>query len=140
MNKNFRIFSLEEANSLLPEVEMLLQRLDGKRQEHARLHDEHFLHELLAESERRRGIQNSAEPVDSGARWLEQELEAVAAEVEAIRALGCFVRNIDRGWIDFAGRHKGEMIYFCWHRGEKDIRFFHPFKGPLTERRPLFSE
>ncbi len=138
MKNNLRVFSLEEANSLLPQVETLLQRVEGKRRAHESRHDQHFMHELITENEQRRGINSPAEDLpEEAARRLDNELEDMIVDVEAIRALGCVVRSLKRGWIDFAGQHNGEMIFFCWHRGEQNISFYHPFKGPLTERLPL---
>jgi len=52
-----------------------------------------------------------------------------------IQKTGCILRNINKGWVDFLGKWKGEYVYFCWRRGEKSIQYYHTLKGGMTERR-----
>ena len=45
--KKRRVFSWEEANGLLPELERLLRRLQQKKEIYTRTHDALFMHELV---------------------------------------------------------------------------------------------
>jgi len=131
-----RLFSLDEANALLPALNSFFDRWSEKREVYTRRHDELLMHELLREAERH--------AAEAGPQTLEAEIQAVeealadlAREIETVKALGCVVRNLERGWVDFLAKRDTERIYFCWHRGEKAIRFYHSLAAGMTERLPL---
>ena len=133
MKTQSRNFTLEEANSFVPQLESLLARVAEKRTKCEKLHDVFFVRELIAE----------VLPEEKGAAALEDEaksLDHLVAELEKdislLRETGCRIRNLERGCIDFFGRHAGEMVYFCWARGEKSIRYYHPLNDAAI-RLPL---
>ena len=135
-----RVFLLEEANALLPELDSSLARLVHKKEIYARCHDELLMHELLVQAEHHAGTPAADPPggIEADIRAVEAAIEDLEKEIEQIRALGCVLRSIDRGWVDFLSNRDGETIYLCWRRGEKSIQFFHNARGGMTARQPLF--
>ncbi len=133
-----RLFTLDEANALLPQIEALLQMFLEKKEAYERLHDVFFMHELLAKAAPSGGgVHESSGGLDEEARQLDHSVSELEHEIDKIRSFGCIVRNLDRGWIDFLGRSQnGEQIYFCWKRGEKSIVFYHPVND-TTQRLPF---
>jgi len=136
MKSSPRVFSLEEANALLPELESLLGGLAEKKKNTERLHDELLMHELLTQAELPKIPSRSPADLSPQIRDLDGSLEELEKTMEAIHALGCILRSVERGWVDFLGRRGDQWIYFCWRRGEKNIRFFHPVKD-TTQRVPI---
>lgn len=134
---NSRRFSLEEANALLPELDSRLARLIHKKEAYARCHDELLMHELLVQAEYHAGTPADPDGIEADIRAVEAAIEDMEKEIEQIRALGCVLRSIDRGWVDFLATRDGETIYFCWRRGEKSIQFFRSARGGMTARQPL---
>ena len=139
-----KIFSLEEANALIPELEALLNRLHGKKTACERLHDMLLMDELLKEAESAKGTAEQSPKEAAGgsghgeeeALRLDGSILDIQNEIEQIRSFGCIPRNLERGWIDFQGRRDGQIVYFCWRRGETSIRFYS--SEPLSvERLPL---
>ena len=59
-----RLFSVQEANALLPDLEAFLYRLTQKKEQMQRLHDELFMSELLQEAVQNQASQGHG---DSGA-------------------------------------------------------------------------
>ena len=122
-----KIFSLEEANALLPRLEKLLSDLEEKRQAFKELHDELFFEELLEE----------ASPPEEKIQELETILTSLEQEIEKIHELGCLLRHPERGWVDFLARKEKEWVFYCWRRGEKEVGHYHSLRGGYLERQPL---
>ncbi len=134
-----RIFSLEEANALLPEIEAILCRIAGKKESYDRLHDQILMQELICQSSKFSAMQThtAEQKIDDDAKTLEEAWASLQKEVDEILSLGCIVRSMERGWIDFWGRHEGAQVYFCWKKGEKTIQYYHCVRGTQTGRHLL---
>jgi hypothetical protein len=63
--------------------------------------------------------------------------EALADELENVRALGGEVKDVDLGLVDFPGVREGETICLCWKLGEKRVGFWHSIEGGFASRRPI---
>ena len=137
MKNSPRVFSLDEANALLPELESLLTDLLKQKEKHARSHDELLIHELVTQAETHSGARVPLEEFEQAARTLEGDLAGIEQIIQRISQLGCILRNAENGWIDFLGERDGERVYFCWKKGEKTIQYYHPFKDDMTARFPL---
>lgn len=132
-----RCFSLDEANALLPQLEILLGRLVQKKEAHEKLHDEHFMSELIHEAiKQKSGTSSDDSHVESASR-LDGGITEILEEIDQIRAFGCILRSVERGWIEFPAERQGEVIYYCWKRGEAVIGYYRSAKNVFTERFPL---
>lgn len=127
MKARLKIFNLDEANALLPELESLLGELEAKQEAFRRLHDELFFEELL----------HKASPSEARFQQLEETLVELEEEIEKIAKLGCLLRHPERGLVDFLAQKDEERIYYCWKRGENQIQFYHSLRGGFFERHPL---
>lgn len=63
--------------------------------------------------------------------------EKIQAAVERIEAVGCMVKDLDLGLIDFPGRMNGEDVFWCWRLGEDRIRFWHRQSEGFAGRKPI---
>lgn len=134
-----RIFSLEEANALLPEIEAILCRISEKKESYDRLHDQLLMQELICQSSKSAPSEAQdhvtiQQTIDAEAKTLEEAWASLQKDVDEILRLGCIVRSIKQGWIDFLGRHEGKQIYFCWKKGEKVIQYYHSVRASETDR------
>ena len=127
MKPRKKVFELKEANALLPKLETLLGTLEEKQETFRRLQEILFFEELL----------DSITPPVEKLQELEQTLLKLEKEIEKICELGCLLRHPEQGLVDFLTRREGEFVYYCWRRGEKEIRFFHTLRGGFFERQPL---
>lgn len=132
-----KIFTLQEAEGLLPELETRLKDLLRKKEAYSRTHDHLFMHELVCAAERSNGFFEDQADLEEGIRTLEEAIEGLAKDVEAIFAKGCFLRNIDKGYIEFFGCREGQDIFFSWQLGEPKIGFFRPAGQKINVRIPL---
>jgi len=131
-------FSLEEANRLIPDIEKRMKKIQEERVVYLRAHDALFMHELVEKAEKEQGLQET-ENLKEGIHELEQTIEALAEEVDALSSMGCVVRNIEAGWVDFRGDLQGKQVYFSWKCGESSIQYYRGNPNNLKERTPLQS-
>ena len=108
-----RIFTKEEADALLPEIQRVLSQM---RQARA------ALKEAQARLPEARGLERRA---------LEEEVRFL------LGSLGVFLKDLDQGLVDFPGRVGGQVVFLCWKEGEPEVAHYPPLSGGFAERRPL---
>lgn len=109
----FKLFSVKEANDLIPHVNGLLDAMQGSVQDILRLRTE------LA----------SLSPLTIEAQNKTQELGFLVREVQESKLeldkLGVFVQDVDAGLVDFPSQVAGEVVCLSWEKGEKSISHYH---------------
>ncbi|MGE5850222.1 MAG: DUF2203 domain-containing protein [Candidatus Methylomirabilota bacterium] len=127
-------FTLEEANNLLPRLEPVMRRLIARRQE-LREHQER-----LAEFRALASRSGGALPGSRHARAKEEStrlLEEINDGVREIEALGCVIKDLDLGLVDFPASRGRVQVYLCWRLGEPEIRHWHGLQEGFAGRKPL---
>jgi hypothetical protein len=73
-----------------------------------------------------------------------QELAQAAGElgvlIERAQDMGCEVKDIDQGLVDFRASRDGREVYLCWKLGEPQIDWWHELDTGFAGRRPLKDE
>jgi hypothetical protein len=54
--------------------------------------------------------------------------------------IGCVVKDLEIGLVDFPALYRGREVYLCWRLGEPDIGFWHPVEEGFAGRRPIDQE
>lgn len=122
-----RTYTLAEARAALPEVKLLMARIQLARQAILRLRPS-----ALA------AIEKAA--ANGGSREAgELALHAMKLEdaVKAILGMGIMIKDLDHGVIDFLGRRAGEEVLLCWRFGEEDIEFWHSVNAGFAGRQSI---
>jgi hypothetical protein len=127
-----RYFSVDEATGLLPRLTELIGTL-------RQLRDQAVV--KRARIERLWGRLDSGERVLSEIGeeqrvldGLSKRLVAVAGELESI---GCVLRDLDLGLVDFPFRAGASAVFLCWKIGEPGILFWHGTDEGFAGRRPI---
>lgn len=122
-----RLFTLAEANALLPRLTALIEQLRAARDaiRAARA-------DLLPVLEAAVGNGGSRKAGDLLPHFRRME-EAVLT----IQGLGIELRDIDSGLVDFPCQRGGRVVYLCWRYGEDTIRFWHDLDAGFAGRQPL---
>ena len=132
MNK---IFTLQEAQTLLPVVEALLLRaqtasaraaeMEAEMQELSqRIFMTGGMHVNVAQAAKRRADREKAL----------QDTRDTLAELDEI---GVQVKDLDKGLLDFPSVMDGRDVLLCWKLGEKEIGFWHTPEDGFAGRKPL---
>ncbi len=131
-----RRFTPEEANALLPRLSDILLLMQESKVKHDQLQ------EKAAEYAQR--MSSNGHVVEKELNETRQELEQATAElnglIERVQEMGCEVKEIDQGLIDFRAEHEGREVYLCWKLGEPDVRWWHELETGFAGRRPLGSD
>ena len=60
--------------------------------------------------------------------------------VDRIQEIGCELKDLDTGLIDFPTYYRGEHVYLCWKLGEPKIGFWHSLDAGYRGRHPIDSD
>lgn len=127
-----RLFTVEEARALLPQVRALVEQLVERRAEQ------------LAAAARLAELEPSARGnghVGHDARMRADALaRADAALIEPLTELdrlGLVVKDVDAGIVDFPSTRDGEDVLLCWRLGEPELRWWHGPDDGFAGRRPI---
>ncbi|HZA19903.1 MAG TPA: DUF2203 domain-containing protein [Actinomycetota bacterium] len=119
-----RVYTLDEANALLPYLAPTLVELREKFEEAAEI---------------RAAIAGSA--VGNGGSTSREKhqrtLARVAELMDRLKEWGIELRDISTGLIDFPAEIGGEKAFLCWRLGEPEVAFWHSPEDGFRGRRPL---
>lgn len=126
-----RLFSIDEANGLVPRLEFLLQRVQQAARE---------LREEAARHAEARGVPFGAVSTAELQRThapAREIIERLDGAVEEIQQLGVEVKDLEMGLCDFPARLDGQIVYLCWQTGEPEVAYWHGVDTGFSGRRPL---
>ncbi len=119
-------YSRDEARALLPQIRRWLERLNALR------HDlERFDKRLSGLTER--GDDTGGETVNNWIRALADMQEALA-EFQRRRI---FIKDLERGLVDFPAIIGGREVFLCWEQDEEDVEFWHDLDTGFSGRERL---
>jgi hypothetical protein len=129
-----RLFTLSDANDLIPTLEPLMCRVMAKRRELQKY--EEAVEAFQAKASRDGGILPGADYMhvrEESTRILTEIREGV----QEIEAFGCLVKDIDIGVVDFPARRGHEQVFLCWRLGEPTIQFWRNLREGFASRKPV---
>lgn len=128
-----RLFTVEEANALLPAVRTLAERireniLQLRNQSQAIVRHEHLDPESADFMNRLQ--KNTA---------IAQIIANVKSCVEQIQSYGCICKGVEQGLVDFPCLLGAEVVFLCWQLGEPTVGYWHRIEDGFAGRRPLLD-
>ncbi len=129
-----RVFTLAEANELLPAVEQAILVLQDVVRRMGSIEDALGVLDVLGAADER-----SPEHPDLLGRRAEREdaMRAFNEQLDRIQQLGCVLKDVHAGVADFYGLKDGRLIFYCWRMGEDAIRYWHEIDSGMIGRRPV---
>jgi hypothetical protein len=127
-------FTLRQAQSLLPQVERLLQ-------DAMRLKPEFDEASAAVNKMKERVHIMGGTLIDRNAaleirQRRESSSKLLRHAVEEILEMGVQIKDIETGLVDFPTRFRGREVYLCWKLGESDIEYWHGEEG-FRGRKPI---
>ena len=137
MSEPTKVFSVEEANQLLEQVRPLVQQLQALQGSILKSNQQ------LQEGARKLS-QGNGYPIQEINQQLQELtkhqlhlIEAFESAFQQLETLGCFLKDLEVGLVDFHAMRDGELVFLCWKLGEDRIRFWHQLEAGFTGRQPL---
>lgn len=130
------VFTLEEVNSLLPRLKVLMaaqmdrrSEIEGKLERLAGLLG--TLPDTIEVEER------DPTHVRDLKRDLLERVEKYQASWREIETLGAVLKDARAGLVDFYGRVDGKAVWLCWKFGEEAVAHYHDLDEGFAGRRPI---
>ncbi len=122
-----KTFTLQEADALIPQINPLLDALIEMRQQIVA--GGVNLEAVLRHAGGNGGNKASGEYV--------LLLQRFDTALSMLQDLGCELKDLDQGLVDFPSYREGQLVYLCWKRGEPHISFWHDLESGFAGRQPL---
>jgi hypothetical protein len=119
-------YTREEARDLLPEIRRWLARLNQLRKD-------------VEKFEQRLG-QMAVQSADTGGETVNDWIRALADLQQILvefQRREIFIKDLDRGLIDFPAIIGGREVFLCWESDEDDVEFWHDLESGFGGRERL---
>ncbi len=129
-----KVFTIDQANRVLPVVEEAVKFVREKAFEIVGIQDKLAVLELI-------GAQEAESPEHAEMEKLGQEVQefvlAYNARLQELNNLGCVMKDLNHGLVDFYGRKGDRLVFLCWKLGERKVSFWHELDAGFAGRRPI---
>ena len=122
-----RLFTVREANALIPKLKELLKDVSTHRDA------------MREKAPHMEPILVSAATNGGGKIGSEYGVEAYSLyqAIERIRDTGVLLRDLDTGLLDFPHERDNRIIFLCWMPPEERIEYWHGIQDGFDGRQPL---
>jgi len=120
-----RVYSVDEANAMLPGLRERLARIREARQVLLR----------SAELVKERVATDGGGAAGGRDYW--QAQSTLRAEIERLAEENVVLRDAETGLVDFPGELDGRRVWLCWLPGEDRVAHWHELDTGFIGRRPL---
>ncbi len=135
MDDGPRFFTLDEANALVPTLQIEFGRIARARAEIGPVIA------ALGGADASMAVLRAGAEDPPGQEADAARLRALAAEiteaVERVNDLGCLVKDVDTGLVDFYALQDGDPVFLCWQFGEPAISTWHGLEEGFAGRKPI---
>jgi hypothetical protein len=120
-----RVYTVDEADAMLPELRERLASVRSARQ--AMLRGAEVVKERVS--------------ADGGGAFGGREYwdaqRTLRAEIERLAEEQIVLRDPETGLVDFPGEREGRRVWLCWRLGEERVTHWHELDSGFMGRRPL---
>ena len=125
-----KIFTVQEANALLPNVRIILAKIQRAHRKLTRFRDEAKKASEAAEKQGGGGIAEG--PAYAAV------LTDLTLQLAELEGLGVQLKDFERGLVDFPSLREGRVVLLCWQLGEGDeLEWWHDVDAGFAGRTPL---
>lgn len=122
-----KIFTVAEANALLPRIRVIMEGLQAIRQEATALRPDVW--PVLEKAAGNGGSRKAGELLE-----LFKQFEKLLSELQGY---GCELKGLEQGLVDFPAIMYGRQVYLCWQYNEPEIEFWHDIEAGFAGRQRL---
>jgi len=120
-------FTAEEANRALPQVRALVDQILLARQ--AILDARPDLWPVLEQAVGNGGSKKAGEVL--------QDFKRLEDSVQGLQDIGCVLKDISTGLVDFPALREGREVLLCWKYDEPQVMYWHDLQSGFAGRQKL---
>jgi hypothetical protein len=128
-------FTLAQAEAVLPQVEKLLRETLALRAEFSDA--THAVDAIRQRVAFLGGVVVDREKFAINARRRDAAENRLRQAVSQFEEIGCQVKDLDAGLVDFPTLFRGVEVYLCWKLGEPRIAYWHGTDEGFRGRKPI---
>src|SRR4030088_1836643 len=121
-----KLYSVAEANALIPKLKTVLERIPKTQDELAK--------DKTVALVREKAAQNGGGLPGTYVLVLTKTLEG---DLRQLEAWGITLRDPSIGLIDFLHKREGQTVFLCWKLGESRLDWWHPLETGIAGRQRL---
>jgi hypothetical protein len=133
-----RFFNLVEAEGMLPEVERSVRSLIQGKAAYEEADAE--LNQIAKRITLTGGMVAPRQRISELRARKEAAARSLKTTLERIQEMGCQLKDIEMGLVDFPTLYREQEVYLCWKLGESSIKFWHHVEDGYRGRRPIDSD
>ncbi|MBS3131842.1 DUF2203 domain-containing protein [Candidatus Woesearchaeota archaeon] len=127
-----KYFSIDEVEEILPMVEKLiikLRRLDRTLD---------MVESIDVETEEEESYSHLRSMTRLNKHFHKMSYDFYRS-LEELENMGCIVKDIDNGIVDFYYRFEDRDVFLCWKLGEKEVSHWHEVFAGFQSRQPILD-
>ena len=128
-------FTLREAQGLIPSVDPLLRKAIDTKSRYAEA--EHAIQSFSQRIQVMGGIVVDRQQAADVRHRRDRAAEDLRGLIDDVQELGCVIKDLDIGLIDFPTLFRGREVYLCWRLGEPSIAWWHGTEEGFAGRKAI---
>ncbi len=132
-----KMVTLEEANALLPQIQLTLRSLRDQRAQVLRTQAQIEIEEMTG-SDPAGKLSNAAQAAISKLmEAFHYQTRQFEEKLDELFLAGAHLKDLDTGLVDFYSLRGKEIVFLCWKEGEDEIRHWHSLESGFQNRKPI---
>lgn len=124
-----KLFTVAEANALLPAVREILERIQAARKKLGS-----YRNQAKAAADQ---AEQGGGGFSDGLRYADLLID-LTSQTSELEVLGVQLKDFDRGLVDFPSLRDGRVVLLCWQIGEGDeVEWWHDVEDGFAGRTPI---
>ena len=132
-----KMVTVEEANSLLPQVRLTLRALREKRSVVLRTQAQIEIEEMTGSDANGKLSGAAQAAISKLMEAFHYQTRQFEEKLDELFQTGAHLKDLDLGLVDFYHRRGNEVVLLCWKEGEDEIGHWHGLQGGYSTRQPL---
>ena len=137
MSQRPRIYTPQEVNLILPKVQSIFPNLRKLREGIISQQNQCDVEEITSHGLTGQMAEEARERMCTHKKDLKKMEKEFEKEIRFFEQIGCELKSLEPGLVDFYGERQGELIYLCWREDESSVDWWHSLSGGFSGRQLL---
>ena len=132
-----KLFTLKEAELAIPLIEQQLNQAMAAKRKASQIDKQ--LEEISTRIHFSGGADVNPGTVLEQRCQKEAAIQQLREAIDSVQKIGCLIKDLDTGLIDFPATLDNHEVYLCWKLGEPRIDYWHNVDDGFSGRQPILD-